>query len=157
MNKFVTLLCNAFILMSGLCFAESLSMIPKSSDIENHDEMIFELNQNTVKKFQAAAKFLSHDDLTQSNLNSRAKKNVETFLVSYETLDTGISCHVGWYQDVCIATALDGTEQGKQVVVVNNTITGISYDVKVYKDRFEHKYTWGTVCSYPYKQIVKFK
>lgn len=93
----------------------------------------------------------SHQD------RSRAASKIETNFVTYETLDTGVTCHFGWYTDGWIGTALDGTEVGKQVIFVNGSVVGVSYDLKVYKNYFVHKYTWGTVESYPHKQIIKQK
>lgn len=83
-------------------------------------------------------------------------KNIETNVVTYETTDFGVLCHVAWYADGIVATALNGTEEGKQVIIINGSITGISYDLQVDSGSFLHKYTWGKVRSYSNRQIMHF-
>lgn len=134
------------------CHAESsLSLVSKISHVEMHDEPGLDIDQNIGKKYQAAAKFLSSAASYHSNYQT-----VDTSIITYETTYLGVNCHIAWYVDGYIGTSLDGTEQGKQVVFVNGSVVGISYDIDIYSDHFEHKYTWGKVYSYPHRQVVKF-
>ncbi len=121
---------------------EELSHIPIDS-YENSMHQI-SIDPAVVEKYQSASKFFK-----------KATPH-ETQLVTYETLDTGVNCHVGWYSDGYIVTALNGSEAGKQVVFVKGNIVGISYDVQFREDYFIHKYTWGIVYSYSKSQRVVF-
>ncbi len=91
------------------------------------------------------------------DLKSKKDEKTETNIIRYIVTEEGVTCHVGVYADGVIVTALDGTEQGKQVIIVNDSITGISYDLEQKKDHFIHKYTWGKVYSYDNKQIMHVK
>jgi hypothetical protein len=116
---------------------------------ESHNESLqkegFALNKDLQTKYQAIAK------------NFSKKNSTETNIVTYETLDNGVHVHVGWYIDGCIGTALDGIEAGKQVVIINDSVVGISYDIKFHNGYFTHNYTWAKITSYTNKQVVKSK
>lgn len=125
-------------------------MLPVMDVNESKSENGFELDDRIVKKHLATANFFQQGLVEKSN-------NVETNLVTYETTIYGVNVHIGWYVDGYIITALDGTEKGKQIIVVNEIITGISYDCEQKKDHFTHKYTWGKVYSYQNSQTIKSK
>ncbi|MFV0341221.1 MAG: hypothetical protein ACK5MA_11455 [Parachlamydiaceae bacterium] len=149
MNRYLLSLIVLF--SSASCFADaSLERVAQLSGEVLLTESEFDFSHSLCKKYQAAAKFQSPEASHSSS------SRVETHLVTYETTALGVNCHVGWYTDGFIVTSLDGTEEGKQCVFVNGSIIGISYDVKIHRDFFEHKYTWGKVYSYPYKQEIKY-
>ncbi len=114
-----------------------------------HDESLqeeaFPIDKKLQEKYQVVAKQFSKKGSTQ------------TSVVTYETLNNGVHVHIGWYVDGSIATALDGAEAGKQVIVINESVVGISYDIKTYNGYFTHNYTWAKVTSYSNKQIFKSK
>ncbi len=118
-----------------------------------HDESLqkeaFPIDKKIQEKYQTVAKHFSE--------KKSAKGSTETNLVTYEALNTGVHIHIGWYADGYIATALDGNEAGKQVIFINGSVVGISYDIKTYNGYFTHNYIWATVTSYPNKQILKVK
>lgn len=136
----------ACLIFSGTCFAGGhLAEIPFETNDKIEDET-FRLKSSITKKYTTAAKFLA---MSVHNV-------IETYLVTYETTDYGVYCHVAWYVDGCIGTALDGTEAGKQVVIINDSVVGISYHIEMKHDHFIHHYTWGAVYSYPNRQAVVF-
>ncbi len=105
----------------------------------------FPIDKKIQEKYQTVAKQFSNRGSTQTNI------------VTYETLNTGIHLHIGWYIDGYIATALDGTEAGKQIIVINGSVVGISYNIKLYNGYFTHDYTFAKVTSYSNKQVLKTK
>lgn len=141
-----------FSIISATCYSSShLSNIPfilEQGQYSNESNQ-FHIDEKITQKYSAAAKFVGRVAQSQN-------KTVETNLVTYETTSLGVQCHVGWYADGYIGTALDGTEQGKQVVFLNNAVVGISYDIEIKQNYFVHKYTWGKVYSYPQRQVVIF-
>jgi hypothetical protein len=112
----------------------------------------FPLDIKIKEKYQDIAKFFRDDNAIKGKQDT-----VHTNVVTYEVLDTGVLIHVGWYIDGFIATALNGTENGKQVIVVNDSVVGISYEIKTTRDYFTHNYTWAKVTSYTNKQSIKSK
>lgn len=93
----------------------------------------------------------------QATTFASSKGFTETALVTYETLPNGVRVHIGWYTDGFIMTALDGTETGKQVIFINGSVVGVSYDIKFYNSYFSHDYTWAKVISFSNRQILKTK
>lgn len=140
-----------FIFTACACFSsQAYSEIHLSDYFDaTHDESLqvegFVLDKEVQAKNQIIAKQFSKQGSTQTNV------------VTYETLNNGVHVHVGWYVDGSIVTALDGTEAGKQVVFINGSVVGISYDLKVYNGYFTHDYTWAKVTSYTNKQVLKTK
>ena len=118
-----------------------------------HDEALqkeaFSIDKKIQDKYQAVAK--------QFSKKGSSKGSTETNLVTYDTLSSGVHVHIGWYVDGSIVTALDGTEAGKQLIFINGSVVGISYDIKTYNGYFTHNYTWAKVTSYTNKQILKTK
>ncbi len=118
-----------------------------------HDESLqkeaFPIEKKIQDKYQAVAK--------QFAKKGSSKGSTQTNVVTYATLNNGVHVHIGWYTDGSIATALDGAEAGKQVIIVNGSVVGISYDIKTYNGYFTHNYTWAKVTSYSNKQILNVK
>lgn len=112
-------------------------------------DQIFEIDSEVQQKNMAACNLFANDVTVCGT--------VSTSLVTYETIDGGIHLHVGWYADGYIATALDGPEAGKQVMVIDDVVIGVSYQMKSSKNYFTHKYSFAEVKSYQYKQTAKFK
>lgn len=134
---------------TSVCFANnSLEHIIKLEKGDYQNESVIEIDSIAREKHQAVLKFMSPQGSHSSS------KRTETNLVTYEVTPQGVTCHIGWYLDGFIGTALNGTEEGKQCIIVNGSIVGVSYDFKIYKDHFEHKYTWGKVYSYPNHQYM---
>lgn len=147
MKIFCLIIISSFIIFThSICNASSsLSQLPLDAGMQYDKEQGFEIDALAQNKYQSAAKLLS----------TSSSKTVETGLVTYETLPTGVLLHVGWYSDGNICTALNGTEQGKQVVILNGSIVGISYDISQHSDYFVHKYTWGKIYSSGNHQKIK--
>lgn len=112
--------------------------------VESLQKEGFSINRDIQKKYQAVAKQFS------------AKGSTQTNVITYETTDTGVNVHIGWYSDGFIATALDGPEAGKQVIIINGSVVGVSYDIMTYNGYFTHTYTWAKVTSYSNYQILKW-
>ena len=112
---------------------------------ESLEHEAFPLNKELQKKYRAVAKQFAKNGSTHTNV------------VTYETLNTGVHVHIGWYADGAIVTALDGTEAGKQVIFIYGSVVDVSYEIKTYNGYFTHNYTWTKVTSYPYKQVLKTK
>ena len=136
----------ACLLVSGTCYAGG-SLSEFSVDLSHGGEEIsICLDSSIPEKYKSAAKLL-----TMGTSNT-----TETCVVTYETTIYGVNCQIGWYVDGYICTSLDGTETGKQFVVLNGSVVGISYNIEMRNDHFVHYYTWGAVYSYLNRQIVVF-
>lgn len=82
----------------------------------------------------------------------------ETYSVGYMISDTGVNIQIASYTNFVVATALDGPEQHKQIIMqYNGVLLDCSNSISCKKDHFEHKYPWGRVTSYPNHQIIKHK
>jgi hypothetical protein len=68
----------------------------------------------------------------------------------------GYLFHVADYTDSRIVTCLDGGMIGCQTVFINGVEISRSYNVTWYNNYFVHKHSWGTIYSYPNKQVAKF-
>ena len=147
MKRILFFLCFVGVFTVSQAYSESCLNNILNFDVypqEFHEQEGFSIDEEIQKKNQIIAKQFSKSGSTQTNL------------VTYETLNTGVHVHIGWYSDGYIGTALDGPETGKQVVVINNCVIGISYAIQSHNGYFTHTYTWGKVTSYSNKQIVNF-
>jgi hypothetical protein len=120
-------------------------------DIYENQKDTLDLDPQIIEKNQAVAKFFSKSAKSKPNYNI-----IGTNVVTYEITYLGVLCHIGWYLDGSIVTAIDGTEAAKQVVFLNGCVVGISYDMEMKDDYFIHRYKWGKVYSYIDHQIIKF-
>lgn len=143
MKRYIGILLAFCLLVGGAHVEAALSEIPVAREVDQGSPE-FELNTDIQEKYQAAARLFSE---------SRGK-TTQTNVITLETLPNGVHVHVGWYPDGSIGTAMDGSEQGKQVVFCNNQVVAISYDIDVRSDHFIHRYTWGKVYSYVNRQVV---
>ena len=85
-------------------------------------------------------------------------KSETTTTIVYEIFN-GVLCHIGVYPDVCVATALNGSESGTQYIVnTRGTLVSVSTVFGIYEDHVDHLYGWGKVSSYGHaKQKIKVK
>ncbi len=132
----------------------ALSDIPYTLDQENNVCADIEIDSQIKDRYQAVAKFINNesDDMLKPRSNT-----IQTNIVTYETTSLGVHLHCAWYSDGYVATALNGTEQGKQIVFVNGSIVSISYDIDFYNNYYSHKHAFGVVYSYTNMQITVFK
>lgn len=84
--------------------------------------------------------------------------NSQTNVITYEYTSSGVYCHCAYYSDCAIVTALNGSEEGKQIILANNGVLVDISNLGTFKsDYFIHVYPWGKVTSYSNKQIIKRK
>lgn len=80
-----------------------------------------------------------------------------THLISYVQSSSGLY-HVGWYADGFILTCMEDGDKGRQIVINNDKIVGISYGINNNPDShaegIRHEYNWGCVGTTEGFQII---
>ena len=138
-----------FATLTGTCLqTEELDANTLAGSVEQVNDLI--LDQATVENHQAAARAFG----AENTLSRELARSSETFHVTYETLNNGVFCHVAWYVDGYVITALNGATAGKQMVVINGNVISISYVMDTMVDCFVHYHTWCTIYSFPSRQLL---
>lgn len=148
MKKIVMLMVLLSILIASFAGAEEQPVLPQVAQEEGQD---LQLDPTVIENHQAMVRAFSQENtLSKRDLT----RSVESFHITYETLSNGVFCHVAWYADGYIITALNGYSSGKQVIVINGDTVSISYVMDTMSDSFVHYHTWCTVYSFPNRQLV---
>ena len=98
------------------------------------------------------------NELEQRSFKCHAKgSSVETYSIKYITPADGSLMHVGIWSDCVIGTVIGNAPNiGAQVIMYNNgVIFDHSNNFSSKKDHFSHKYSWGKVSSWDYKQVIE--
>lgn len=133
-----------YIILFGLIFS---SAMPLFADFKPEDNL--ECYSEQAMKYQLAAKFFGYSmkpdkdyatGCCQSDDGISYTSNA-TPIISYES-----AYLMAWFSDGLIITYLSGNEEGKQVVIYQGKIIGISYPkANLYKGRISNPYAWGKV------------
>lgn len=102
-------------------------------------------------KLQTSAKFFGY------NIFDIQTKVTETCIISYEKDDLGVTCHIGWFSDGYVITVVEGAEEGKQTIYLDDGSVNISYLFDKRKHNIQHKYIWGEVFTSCYiQEIIRY-
>lgn len=108
-----------------------------------------DLRKDKKNEFHTIAKFFG------SRFYGSQSCAVTNVIISM-TNKSGIMCHVAWYADAYILTFMNGPEEGKQVIYLNDKLFDTSFPVEKFRGGATHEYSWGTVLTLYQNQEVCF-
>lgn len=138
----------------------SLLLFSSAFATEYSDEMLVEeVIERASNKYRYEKYFLAADFYDYKMYDYKMKPLVvitsedckeiwygHTWIVSYDgDFDGSLILQTCWYADGFTITHLKGHEKGKQIVVFNGNIIGISFPHELYYGDILHRYAWGTV------------
>lgn len=124
------------LLLTSVLFLITIS--PVSSFATNELEVLNKISNDLSGKYQPTAEFFG---MAISSL--QVKGDTYTHVISYDIPE----CQIGVFSDGLIITHIQGENKGKQIVVYQDKIIGISYPCEYKEGCVSHQYIWGQTTS----------
>lgn len=148
-----------------LCTSASVAIA--QVDDNRLSEILSQNHSSTEQNNEKVSPIVLNHLFEGSNVASKLKsgwkpKSKKTTNISLITVN-GVTVHLALYPDLCIATALDGSKVGLQIISTdynsnNPTVKDSSRKFEIKGDCVVHSYAWGKVYSYKSnKQEIKVK